>query len=357
MLYNNHLTVSEQIGALLGFVADGGGLVVLHCASASFQNSEAFIRLVGAAFKSHGTGTFSGVRVGAGHPALQGVPSFESWDETYIHTKHNPVNRTVLEVRRENGHDEPWTWVRNHGKGRVFYTAWGHDQRTWGNPGFQRLVEQGLRWAAGPGAPAGRAADAGPPIMDLAAPLPTYKRPPAPWNTLDTAITKAQAALPTRQSLALMTPAAAPICDAVSRWSRWWATSSISPGTRGEDGAVETKRLSEYRAARQRPGARPDPDPGMTATATAGRPHIGLPTGSTWRHSIAFANGGVIVCQAPHMLFFRDTMETTRRTRGRSCSPGSPGRHPRHNQQSAHGFDNQVWARWVTTDSGARWAE
>ena len=64
MLYNNHMTVSdEQIASLLKFVEDGGGLVVLHCASASFQNSEEFIRLVGAAFKSHGTGTFSAVRV------------------------------------------------------------------------------------------------------------------------------------------------------------------------------------------------------------------------------------------------------------------------------------------------------
>lgn len=42
---------------------------------------------------------------------------------------------------------EPWTWVRTEGQGRVFYTAWGHDQRTWGNPGFQNLLERGIRWA------------------------------------------------------------------------------------------------------------------------------------------------------------------------------------------------------------------
>jgi len=56
----------------------------------------------------------------------------------------------VLETRQESeNHHEPWTWVRTHGKGRVFYTAWGHDQRTWGNPGFQNLVERGIRWACG----------------------------------------------------------------------------------------------------------------------------------------------------------------------------------------------------------------
>src|SRR5690606_5441090 len=74
--------------------------------------------------------------------------------ETYIHTRHNNQNRTVLEYRvtgeQADGQEkEPWTWVRTHGKGRVFYTAWGHDERTWGHPGFQNLVERGIRWACG----------------------------------------------------------------------------------------------------------------------------------------------------------------------------------------------------------------
>src|SRR5581483_11369643 len=56
---------------------------------------------------------------------------------------------TVLEYRVEGDKKEPWTWVRTQGKGRVFYTAWGHDQRTWSNPGFQELVERGIRWAVG----------------------------------------------------------------------------------------------------------------------------------------------------------------------------------------------------------------
>ena len=41
--------------------------------------------------------------------------------------------------------------MRTHGKGRVFYTAYGHDGRTWGNPAFHDLVERGIRWAANKG--------------------------------------------------------------------------------------------------------------------------------------------------------------------------------------------------------------
>ncbi len=80
---------------------------------------------------------------------MKGFHGFESWDETYVHTKHNDKDRTVLEYREEQGRKEPWTWVRTQGKGRVFYTAWGHDERTWGHPGFQNLVERGIRWAVG----------------------------------------------------------------------------------------------------------------------------------------------------------------------------------------------------------------
>src|SRR5206468_4133007 len=51
--------------------------------------------------------------------------------------------------RVDGDHVEPYTWVRTHGKGRVFYTAWGHDERTWGNKDFLDLLERGLRWTAG----------------------------------------------------------------------------------------------------------------------------------------------------------------------------------------------------------------
>ncbi len=141
----------EQAKALLDYVAGGKGFVPLHCASYCFRNNDEVVALMGGQFQRHGTGTFrvSPTDDGAKHPLLQGYKSFESWDETYVHTKHNEKDRTVLEYRNEGEKREPWTWIRTHAKGRVFYTAWGHDERTWGNPGFQNLVERGIRWACG----------------------------------------------------------------------------------------------------------------------------------------------------------------------------------------------------------------
>ena len=140
---------AAQEAAVLEFVRGGRGLVPLHCASFCFGNSPAWIDLVGAQFQKHGTGEFRTVAMAPDHPVMQGFGGFRSWDETYVHHKHNPRGRTVLEERVEGDHREPWTWVRQEGKGRVFYTAWGHDQRTWSHPGFHNLVERGIRFAAG----------------------------------------------------------------------------------------------------------------------------------------------------------------------------------------------------------------
>lgn len=141
-----------QADALLAFVEGGKGFIPLHCATYCFRNDDRIVALMGGQFKRHGGEVFSTVIAEPSHPVMAGFGGFSSWDETYVHTLHNPKDRTVLEYRvqgtQEQGQDrEPWTWIRTQGQGRVFYTAWGHDERTWGHKGFQNLVERGIRWA------------------------------------------------------------------------------------------------------------------------------------------------------------------------------------------------------------------
>ena len=76
------------------------------------------------------------------------MQEFSTWDETYEHDKL-AKDITVLMERVEGEHHEPWTWVKEFGKGRVFYTAYGHDERTWNNPGFHQLIKEGILWAVG----------------------------------------------------------------------------------------------------------------------------------------------------------------------------------------------------------------
>ena len=110
--------------------------------------------MVGAQFQRHGGQEFITKIAEPDHPIMKNFDGFRSWDETYIHHRHNTDGRLILEYREqgeqaEGTKQEPWTWVRQEGKGRVFYTAWGHDERTWSQPGFQTLVERGIRWACG----------------------------------------------------------------------------------------------------------------------------------------------------------------------------------------------------------------
>ncbi|MGD9856858.1 MAG: PVC-type heme-binding CxxCH protein, partial [Planctomycetaceae bacterium] len=154
ILYANIASLTpEQESALLEYIAAGHGFIALHCATACFPSSDKFVELVGAQFQKHGAEVFRTEIAETAPPILDGYGGFSSWDETYVHHRHHN-DRTVLEYRRQGmqaeGNDrEPWTWVRTHGTGRVFYTAWGHDHRTWGHPGFHNLVERGIRWACG----------------------------------------------------------------------------------------------------------------------------------------------------------------------------------------------------------------
>lgn len=144
----------EQAAAVLKYVANGKGFVPIHCATYCWRNNADIVALMGAQFKTHGGRIFTTQDANTNHPIMHGYNSFTSWDETYVHHRHNTTNRTVLEYRVEgeqaDGQSrEPWTWVRTYMKGRVFYTAWGHDERTWSHPGFHNLIERGIRWACG----------------------------------------------------------------------------------------------------------------------------------------------------------------------------------------------------------------
>lgn len=150
LLYANHPRITpEQFTALSDFVESGHGFVPVHCASACFGHSLDFVKLVGGRFKSHKSGVFKASIVNPSHPAMKGFAEFEAWDETYVHADHNPEARTILMERVEGEVREPWTWVRDQGKGRVFYTASGHDERTWKDAGFQQLLFNGIVWAVG----------------------------------------------------------------------------------------------------------------------------------------------------------------------------------------------------------------
>ncbi len=150
---------------------------------------------------------------------------------------------------------EPYTWVRTQGKGRVFYTAYGHDERTWGNPGFLQLVAERHRVG---GATTRRA----PAWQRLKMPaveyvdgfnVPNYeKRDPAPKYQLPMTPADSQKFIQTPAEFKVELFAQEPMLGG--------KPITFSFDERGRLWVDRGRRLSEPRAAR-RAGRRPHPHP------------------------------------------------------------------------------------------------
>ncbi|MCO8121476.1 ThuA domain-containing protein [Stieleria sp. TO1_6] len=313
----------EQADALLNYVEQGGGFVPLHCASFCFRNSPKMIALMGAQFIRHGTGVFRPEIAAPDHELMQGFGGFQSWDETYVHHLHNETDRTVLEYRVDSDGREPWTWIRTQGDGRVFYTAWGHDTRTWTNPGFVNLVERGLRWAAkqDPQTAGPYLADAAFPVpetpevrkdlkpfeyVDVGKEIPNYT-PSKSWGTQGDPLNMMQKPLEPQESLKhLVVPkgfhvelfvsepelGGKPICMAWDERGRLWVAETydypneLQPPGKGRDRI----RICE------------DTDgDGKADKFTVFAEELSIPT------SITFHRGGAIVQNAVETLYLKDT--------------------------------------------------
>jgi putative membrane-bound dehydrogenase-like protein len=344
MIYANHTKISPaQEEALLSFVEQGGGLAAIHCASYCFLNSPRYIELVGAQFKSHGTGVFKETIVNSSHPILKGLSPIESWDETYVHSHHN-TNRVVLAERRDSTNSEPYTWVRESGRGRVFYTAWGHDQRTWGNTDFQKLVENGVRWASekSPSRLHARAGLAPFEYVDAPSPLPNYV-PNAQWGTQGEPLRKMQKPITPEESLkhivtlpgfevkpfAAEPDIAKPICMAWDERGRLWIAETV-----------------DYPNNMQAPGEGHDrikicedtDGDGKADKFTIFADKLSVPTG------FAFARGGIIVVHSGKTEFLRDTNGDDKADIREVLFTGWGTRDTHAGPSNLrHGFDNWIW--------------
>ncbi len=303
IVYANHEAIApEQERALLSFVEGGKGLVVLHCGSYCFLNSPKYVALVGGQFKSHETGTFQARIDKPDHPAMRGVEEFEAFDETYVHDKLTNDRLVLMHRETQGGGAEPWTWVRDQGKGRVFYTASGHDERVFTNPGFHKLVIAGIRWATGERAPFVAAALS---YKDGVSDIPNYVNSNK-WGTLGKPIKRMQEPLTPAESMThLSVPGGfrvelfasepeivKPICMAWDHRGRLFVAESVDyPNDKQAEGEGHDRiTLCEDTNGDQR-----------ADKFTVFADKLSIPT------SMVFVPGGLIVTQAPEVLLLTDT--------------------------------------------------
>lgn len=343
-IFANITEISQtQETALLNFVKNGGGLVPIHCASYCFLNSPKYIELVGGQFQRHGAGVFRETIVKTDHPIMAGLEAIESWDETYVHSQHN-TDRLVLSERRDAEGAEPYTWIRNHGQGRVFYTAWGHDARTWTNRDFHNLIERGMRWAAANSPSSMQPASGNPPFdyAESADPLPNYT-PNAAWGTQGEPIRTMQQPMAPSESLkryvhlegfeqtlfAAEPDIVNPLWLAWDERGRLWIAESI-------DYPNEMQPLGQ---GRDRIKICEDTDKdGVADKFTVFADRLSVPTG------FVFARGGLIVIHSGRTEFLKDTNGDDRADQRQVLFEGW-GTRDTHATASnlRYGFDNWIW--------------
>lgn len=135
-----------QWNALRDFVAAGGGYMGIHNATDTFENRPEALRLIGGHFLRHPPQLDIPVEiVDTEHPVTAGVRPFTLHDELYI-MEHWPEDYHLLAWTDEEG-GQPIAWVREEGKGRVFYLSLGHNAHCFENEDYLRLLRQGARWA------------------------------------------------------------------------------------------------------------------------------------------------------------------------------------------------------------------
>lgn len=138
--------------ALLQRVEAGAGLVALHSANV-LPDDAVLAELIGSRYRSHGPRPHESryrVEPDGSHALTRGIAPFEITHEHYVLDLRAPV-RTVAWRETEHGR-EPLVHVQKRGEGRVCYIQFGHDMRSWGEPGVREIVRRAARWAAPGGA-------------------------------------------------------------------------------------------------------------------------------------------------------------------------------------------------------------
>lgn len=151
------------------YIEGGGGFVGLHGSGGDFFYDWGWYpdTLIGARFKSHPMGPqFQAAKLKVDDrtdPILRGVqPEWTMTDEWYSF-KTNPRQNgaRVLVTLDESTYrpvagkldlrmgDHPIAWTKCIGEGRSFYTAIGHRPESYSEPNTNKLIENGVAWAAG----------------------------------------------------------------------------------------------------------------------------------------------------------------------------------------------------------------
>ncbi len=149
-LYVHHPRVEPSaVAALCRYVGEGGALLAIHGAGASFKGDRAYRDLLGASFAGHRRVSRREIRLdpegSSRHPVLP--ESVCLTDEMY---EHDFTGETDVWYRwhdaRSSREGPPAVWTRGYGEGRVACVTTGHRAAVWRSRQMTDIVFAVLDW-------------------------------------------------------------------------------------------------------------------------------------------------------------------------------------------------------------------
>jgi uncharacterized protein len=148
---------------LMSFIReDGKGFVGAHTGDDAFFEWPEFGDMIGGYFDNHPWGVFDAPVIveDPGFAAMKMFPArFTIKDEIYQHKNFSrekvhvlaSLDASKLDFTKPNIHrtdkDFPVAWAKMYGKGRVFYSTFGHADEAWDNPLVQKMYLEAVKWA------------------------------------------------------------------------------------------------------------------------------------------------------------------------------------------------------------------
>lgn len=145
--------------AFLEWLRGGKAFIGMHSATDTFYRWPEFGRMIGGYFDGHPWHQKVTCKVeDETHPATRHLGrSFEITDEIYQFKEWSRDGKRVLlsidnasiDTSRGKRADQDYAvaWVREEGRGRVFYTSLGHRREVWRDPRYQQHILGGIAWA------------------------------------------------------------------------------------------------------------------------------------------------------------------------------------------------------------------
>lgn len=170
LIFNNTTRIEkafvtvEQRQALLGFIEGGKGFAGFHGASdAGMPKWSEYTEMIGGCFDGHpwnAGGTWPFTVEDPSHPLCKSFSNttFQFSDEIYQYKGYDRKNLRVLvsldanksgKLGKSPTNDYPVSWVKSYGKGRVFYSNFGHNKASWWTPFLLEHFLAGIRWSLG----------------------------------------------------------------------------------------------------------------------------------------------------------------------------------------------------------------